>query len=252
MQRAKRPRAAHFPARGFAFTGLQGDFPPRRRGGFARRRTPAHRGVAYPIAVAPSFSKDLQTFPRKFQGNSKLFQTFPRICKLFPWPFRGKSRGYRSVEPESRFSIFLRRLGRDERPGGALPNALGIQFSVNFDHRKGNVGGDFPWGPRAKRGAACANAKADRRDAGAVRLRRRAPSFPGGSVSFRSREAQGAKPACGGALNRASKKTPVSRRAMSAPLTVSASELLASTRLASMRKDGAAGRPYLRRTSGLV
>ena len=59
--------------------------------------------------MAPSFSKD-------FQGNSKLFQIFPRISKLFPWPFRGKSRGCRSVEPESRLLQFLRRLGRGERP----------------------------------------------------------------------------------------------------------------------------------------
>ncbi|MFZ1963589.1 MAG: hypothetical protein WAU78_09020 [Roseiarcus sp.] len=81
----------------------------------------------------PSFSKDFQTFPRKFQGNSKLFQGF---SNFFPWPFRGKSRGCRSVEPESRFLQFFRRFGRDERPGDTPPNSPAIQYSANSDYRK--------------------------------------------------------------------------------------------------------------------
>jgi hypothetical protein len=70
----------------------------------------------------------------------------------------------------------LRRLGRDGRPGDTLPNALAIQHSAKSDYRKEIVGGDFPWGPRGERGGGCANAKADRRDAGTVQLRQRAPS----------------------------------------------------------------------------
>ena len=76
------------------------------RRGLRRDDAPGHS--------SPSLSKDFQAFPKKFQGNSKLFQTFPRISKLFPWPFRGKSRGYRSVDRESRFLQFLRRLGRGQ------------------------------------------------------------------------------------------------------------------------------------------
>jgi hypothetical protein len=115
--------------------------------------------------VTPSFSKLFQGFPNFSKEIPRKFQTFPRISKLFPWPFRGKSRGYPSVEPESRFLQFLRRLGRDERPGDAPPNALAIQHNANSDYRKEIVGGDFPEGPRGERDVACANAKADRRDA---------------------------------------------------------------------------------------
>jgi hypothetical protein len=108
------------------------------------------------------------------------FQTFPRISKLFPWPFRGKSRGYRSVEPESRFlQNSARPRPRDEPPGDSLPNALTIHHSANFDFRKEIVGGDFPEGPQGQRGVACANAEADRRDARAIQLRQRAPSRGG-------------------------------------------------------------------------
>jgi hypothetical protein len=100
------------------------------------------------------------------------FQTFPRICKLFPWPFRGKSRGCRSVEPESRFLQFFRRLGRDERPGDIPPNSLAIHHSANSDYRKEIVATIFRKGPQGERGVAFASAEADRRDAGTVRLRR--------------------------------------------------------------------------------
>jgi hypothetical protein len=71
----------------------------------------------------------------------------------------------------------LRRLGRDERPGDTPPNAPAIQRNANSDYRKEIVGGDFPEGPRDERGVACADAKADRRDAGAGQLRRGAPTF---------------------------------------------------------------------------
>jgi hypothetical protein len=70
----------------------------------------------------------------------------------------------------------LRRLGRDERPGDTLPNAPAIQHNANSDYRKEIVGDNFPEGPRGERGVACANAKADCRDAGALQLRQRAPS----------------------------------------------------------------------------
>jgi len=70
----------------------------------------------------------------------------------------------------------LGRLGRDERPGDTPPNALAIQFSAKSDYRKESVGGDFLEGPRGERGGECVNAKADRRDGGAVQLRRGAPS----------------------------------------------------------------------------
>ncbi|MGO9773070.1 MAG: hypothetical protein ACLPSW_26670, partial [Roseiarcus sp.] len=70
----------------------------------------------------------------------------------------------------------MRRLGRDERPGDTPPNALAIQRNANSDYRKEIVGGDFPKGPRDERGVARADAKADRRDAGTVQLRQRAPS----------------------------------------------------------------------------
>ena len=120
--------------------------------------------VERPIAAAPNFSKDFQVFPRKFQGNSKLFQTFPRISKLFPWSFRGKSRGYQSVERESHFLQFLGRLGGGERPGDMRSNALAIEHIANSDYRKEIVDGDLPQGPRGARGGACANARSDRRD----------------------------------------------------------------------------------------
>jgi len=73
----------------------------------------------------------------------------------------------------------LGRLGRDERPGDTPPNALAIHHSANSDYRKEIVGGDFPERPQGERGVACANAKADRRAAGAVQLRQRAPSRGG-------------------------------------------------------------------------
>ncbi|MGD0764059.1 MAG: hypothetical protein ABR929_12880 [Roseiarcus sp.] len=107
------------------------------------------------------------------------FQTFPRISKLFPWPFRAKSRGYRSVEPDSRFLQVLRLLGRDERPGDTLPNDREIYYSANSDYREEIVATFFRKRPRGERGVACANAEADRRDAGAMRLRQRAPSRGG-------------------------------------------------------------------------
>jgi len=122
-RRPNRPRLEPFRARWPVFKGLRDDFPPRPRvAGLGRQPTPARQGTERPIAATPSFSQDFQTFPRKFQGNSLDFQTFPRISKFFPWPFRGKSRGCRSLEPETRFLPFSRRLGRDERPGAAPPN----------------------------------------------------------------------------------------------------------------------------------
>jgi hypothetical protein len=130
-------------------------------------------GIEHPIAVTPSFSTLFQGFPNFSKEIPRKFQTFPRISKFFLWPFRGKSRACRSVEPESRFLQFLPRLGRDERPGDTPPNAPAIQYSANSDYRKEIVGGDFPQRPRGERGGACANAKADRRAAGAVQLRRR-------------------------------------------------------------------------------
>jgi hypothetical protein len=72
-------------------------------------------------------------------------------------------KGLSVSRPESRFLQFLRRLGRDERPGDRPPNALAIQHSANSDYRKEIVGGDFEEGPRGERGVACADAKADRR-----------------------------------------------------------------------------------------
>jgi hypothetical protein len=80
----------------------------------------------------------------------------------------------------------LPRLGRDERPGGTPPNGLAIHPSANSDFRKEIVATIFRKGRRGARGVACANAKADRRDAGAMRLRRRAPSKGGAARSRKS------------------------------------------------------------------
>jgi len=71
----------------------------------------------------------------------------------------------------------LGRLGRDERPGDALPNALAIQHSAKSDYRKeiveADVEADFEEGPRGERDVACANANADRRDAAVGRRKSR-------------------------------------------------------------------------------
>ena len=51
----------------------------------------------------PRISKLFQRNSKEIPSFSKLFQGFPNF---FPWPFRGKPRGCRSVEPESRFLEF--------------------------------------------------------------------------------------------------------------------------------------------------
>ena len=165
-----------------------------------------HRGVERPVAATSSFSKDFHTFPRKFQAFPRKFQAFPRKFQAFPnfskdfqTFFLGRFEENQGVIARSGrnrvFSKFLRRLGRDERPRGALPNALAIQHSANSDYRKEIVGGDFGEGPPGKRGVACANAKADRRGAGAVQLRRGAPSFLMEASFFRNFRYPGARDA---------------------------------------------------------
>jgi hypothetical protein len=110
----------------------------------------------YPIAATSSFSKDFQTFPRKFQAFPRKFQAFPNLSKDFQIFFLGRfeeNQGLIARSARNRvFSEFPRRLGRDERPRGALPNALAIQGSANSDYRKEIVGGDFREGPRGERG----------------------------------------------------------------------------------------------------
>ncbi len=87
----------------------------------------------------PNFSKEFPNFSKLFQGFpnfSKLFQGFPNFSKLFqgfpnffPWSFRGKSRGYRPVRPESRFlQFFARPRPRDRRP--AIPCRTHSRFNI--------------------------------------------------------------------------------------------------------------------------
>jgi hypothetical protein len=141
----------------------------------ARRRRPI--GVAYPAAAAPSFSKEFQAFPRKFQGNSKLFQSFPRISKLFSLAVSREIKGLSASRAGIAFFQFLRRRRGAVRPGDRPSNALAIQDSAKSDYRKEIVGGeivegDFAEGPRGERGVACAKGAADRPDVGAAQVRR--------------------------------------------------------------------------------
>ncbi len=153
-----------------------------------------------------------------FQGNSKeipsLLQTFPRISKLFPWPFRGKSRGYGPVDPESRFLQFC--VVSTAMGGPAIPGRTRSRFKVARTPIIGKKLSTavFREGPRGKRGVARATANADRRRVGAAQLRQRAPSNSRGECEAfvrwkrffpKPRGCRAAKPAGGGALHRASK-----------------------------------------------
>jgi len=159
----------------------------------ARRalRSPADAGllgVEYRVAVTPSLSALFQGFPnfskeipRKFQGNSKLFQGFPNF-------FLGRFEGNQGVVGRSsRNPVFSNFCVVSAATGGpAIRRRTRSRFNIARSPIIGKklsaaeiVGGNFPWGPRGERGVDCPNAKADRRDAGAVRLRRRAPSRGG-------------------------------------------------------------------------
>ena len=162
-------------ARWLAFKGLRDNSPPRRRTArvSARRRTPARQGVACP-------SPRPQAFPRiskLFQGNSKEIPSFSKLFQGFPNFFLGRFEGNQGVVGRSSrnrvFSICLRRLGRDERPGDTLPTASAIQDSAKSDCRKEIVGGDFPGGAsgRARRRASSAESAVDLMEASFFRSR---------------------------------------------------------------------------------
>jgi hypothetical protein len=107
------------------------------RGDFLPRAATTTRSAAF----GPSFRKNFQIvprsfqiFPRRFHGNSSLFQRFPSF-------FRGRFKGNQGVtgasSPALRLLQILRGLGpRDGRPGDSLPGALTIQYTANSDFRK--------------------------------------------------------------------------------------------------------------------
>ena len=149
-RRADRGRR-HSRTRWFAFNDSRDVIPPRRgRGGASLadgRRV--HDGVEPPAAAtpaAPSFFKDFQTFPRKFQGNSKPFANFSKDFQTFSLAVSREIKGLWASRPGIAFSPILRRLDRYGRPGDTRPNALAIQSSANSDYRKEIVDGGFPGG----------------------------------------------------------------------------------------------------------
>ena len=89
----------------------------------------------------------------------------PSFSKLFPWPFRRKSRCCRPVAAETRRLQFFCVVSAATRARHRLPNAPAIEDNAKSQDRKEIVGGESRPGPEGEHNGAPANAIADRRDA---------------------------------------------------------------------------------------
>ena len=92
----------------------------------------------------PRISKLFQGNSKEIPSFSKLFQGFPNF---FPWPFRGKSRGYRLGQPGIAFSPNFRGVSAATREWPAAPcRTCCGSGSVNLPSSERNCRRRFPRG----------------------------------------------------------------------------------------------------------